>query len=55
MRRPRGPRRNCNVGTILAVCAFLGAAVCLAIFSAKCLLFIIAAALIVVGILLLRL
>ncbi len=56
MRRPRRPHRNgCNIGFILAVCAFVGAAVCLAIFSAKCLLFIIAVALIVVGILLLKL
>lgn len=56
MRRPRRPRKDgCGIGVILAACAFVGAAICLAIFSAKCLLFIIAVALIVVGILLLKL
>lgn len=40
---------------ILAVIAFLVALICLAVFSAKCILLIVAAALIVLGIFLLRL
>lgn len=54
MRRRNPKRRSCGFGTVLAIIAFAGAAVCLAIFSAKCLLFIIAVALIAVGIVLLR-
>lgn len=53
MRRRR--RNNGNMPCILAAAAFVTALVCLAVFSAKCILLIVAAALIVLGIFLLRL
>lgn len=51
-RRRRG---NGNIPCILAVIAFLVALICLVVFSAKCILLFVAAALIVLGIFLLRL
>lgn len=49
-RRDRG-----NTPCILAVIAFLIALICLVVFSAKCILLFVAAALIALGIFLLRL
>ncbi|MCI5578444.1 MAG: hypothetical protein MR364_02945 [Oscillospiraceae bacterium] len=57
MRRPNKRRRNCsgNVIFILAAVAFFSALICLVVFSAKFILLFIAAALIALGIFLLRL
>ena len=54
MRGSNRRRKNCNVHIILAGAAFFTALMCLVIFSAKCFLLFIAAALIALGIFLLN-
>ncbi len=41
MKRPkRRGRKSCGIGVVLALVAFLGAAMCVSIFSIKVLLFV---------------
>ncbi len=56
MRRPRRCGRKCpgNALAVLAAAAFITALVCLVVFSAKCILLFVAAALIALGVFLLR-
>lgn len=54
MRKPRRRRKNCGIGALLAVAAFLAALMCISFFSIKVLLFTVAAVLIISGIFLLK-
>mgnify|MGYP006907952243 FL=1 len=54
MFRRRGPKRGHRGGACLAAAAFLGAVMCISLFSLKVMLFVIAILLIVLGIFLLR-
>lgn len=54
MRNPKR-RRNCGIGFALALAAFLGAAMCMSLFSVKFMLIAVAVLLIALGIFLLRL
>ena len=54
-RNRRGRKSPGNLPCVLAVIAFIIALICLAVFSAKCILLFIAAALIALGFFLLKL
>ncbi len=56
MKKPkRRGRKSCGIGVVLALVAFLGAAMCVSFFSIKVLLFVLAILLIILGIFLLKL
>lgn len=53
--RNRRRRGGCGITPILAAVAFAAALICLAVFSAKCVLLIVAVSLIALGVFLIRL